>query len=265
MSATSVIAIRDDQNVFTDLQVKALAQLGVEKASKADLAVFFHQCVRTGLDPFLRQIYLIERQGKQTIQTGIDGFRLIARRAVDRQREKLSYDREEWCGADGVWRDVWLEDEPPRAARITVYRNGEPFPGMALMSEYRATKRDGTVTKMWREKPVLMLAKCAEALALRRAFPQELSGLYTTDEMGSDEPGTVIGQGEPSAAGETRRMSRANREAKPGTADAVEAEIISDEPETSDPDEQAMAELNAEAAEQAAEAISEPESTGLFQ
>ena len=70
----SDLAITTDQKFWTDKQIAALEQLGVARASNADRAVFFHQCVRTGLDPFLKQIYMIPRDGKQTIQTGIDGL-----------------------------------------------------------------------------------------------------------------------------------------------------------------------------------------------
>ena len=88
----SALAVSPEQDFWTPKQESALAQIGVEKASKADLAVFFHQCQRTGLDPFARQIYMIERKGKQTIQTGIDGFRLIARRATDAARGTFGYE-----------------------------------------------------------------------------------------------------------------------------------------------------------------------------
>ena len=87
----TAIALRDDQFTFDDLQVAALAHMGVANASKADLAIFFHESKRTGLDPFARQIHMIGRNTKNprtdkwetkfTIQTGIDGYRLIADRA----------------------------------------------------------------------------------------------------------------------------------------------------------------------------------------
>ncbi len=182
-TASSDLAIGAGQDFWNEKQVAALQQLGVSGANSGDLAVFWHQCVRTGLDPFARQIYMIERSGKQTIQTGIDGFRLIARRAVNATGETLGYEDTQWCGADGVWTDVWLSDEAPAAARVAVLRNGQRYPAIALLTEYAATTREGRLTSMWASKPALMLAKCAEALALRKAFPQDLSGLYTSDEM----------------------------------------------------------------------------------
>jgi phage recombination protein Bet len=143
-----------------------------------------HVAQRTGLDPFARQIYMIERQGKQTIQTGIDGFRLVARRAVDQAGESLSIGGGEWCGPDGAWRDVWLDQEPPAAARVVVKRAGHEFVGVALFREYAQYKRDGGLMVQWATRPAGMLAKCAEALALRKAFPLDLAGVYTDDEVG---------------------------------------------------------------------------------
>lgn len=190
MTQTTAVAIRDEQDEFDDKQVSILRTLGVEKASRADLAMFFHICKRTGLDPFARQIYMIERWSKdgpkQTVQTGIDGFRLVAQRTTQRNGETLSYEDTQWCGQDGVWRDVWLSTEPPAAARVVVLRNGQRFPAVALFHEYAQTKKDGNLTQMWAAKGALMIAKCAEGLALRKAFPMDLSGVYTADEMQSE-------------------------------------------------------------------------------
>lgn len=200
--ASSDLVISSDQTFWTDKQKAALAQLGVANASNADLAVFFHYCARTQLDPFAKQIYMIERQGKQTIQTGIDGFRLIARRAVNATGESLGYEETLWCGSDGVWRDIWLDPQPPAAAKVVVLRDGNRYPAEALYAEYVATKRDGQPNSMWTSKPALMLAKCAEALALRKAFPQEVFGLYTSDEMRSSDAAPVAEWRTGSVAGE---------------------------------------------------------------
>lgn len=192
--AGSDLVIASNQTFWTDHQIAALRQLGVDRASNADLAVYFHQATRTGLDPFARQIYMINRKGKQTIQTGIDGFRLIGRRAVDKSGETLAIEETHWCGADGVWTDVWLSGEAPAAAKVAIIRDGGRFPAIALFGEYVARKADGEITQMWLDKPAGQLAKCCEALAWRKAFPQDLSGIYTTDEMAqSANPDAVSG------------------------------------------------------------------------
>lgn len=181
--SSGTLAIRDGQTEFTPVQRAALAQIGVADAADADLAVFLHYCQRTGLDPFSRQIYMIKREGKQTIQTGIDGFRLIAQR-TGKYRGKVST---EWCGDDGAWRDVWLggPDNPPFAARVTIKHADHELPDSAvcLYHEFVGRKFNGDVNKMWETKPAHQLSKCAESGALRAAFPNDLGGMFTDDEM----------------------------------------------------------------------------------
>lgn len=180
------LSIEPGQDSWSDKQAAALKQMGVDNAGSADLAVFFHVCNRTGLDPFARQIYMIGRNSKNqrtdqwemkfTIQTGIDGYRLVARRATDRAGGTLEYLDGLWCGSDGAWTDVWLADTPPAAAKATVIRDGKNFSAVALMSEYLGTDKRGNPTQMWRDRAAGQLGKCAEALALRKAFPQDLAG-----------------------------------------------------------------------------------------
>lgn len=184
----TTLAIQPEQTQFTDKQVTMLRHIGVEKAKDADLQVFFHQCQRTGLDPFARQIYMIERLSKDgpkyTIQTGIDGYRLIGRRAAQLAKETISVKQPLWAHPDGGWRDVWLPAwGMPGAAKVTILRGGEEFVAVALFEEYKQTKRDGGLTQMWAQRPAGQIAKCAEALAWRMAFPQDLAGIYTDTEM----------------------------------------------------------------------------------
>lgn len=175
------LAIASDQKYWTDAQISALKQLGLSNATNGDLAFFFHQAQRTGLDPFARQIYMIERGGRYGIQTSIDGLRIVAQRSGQYAGQTTPY----WCGEDGVWRDVWLAKTPPLAAKLGVYRSGfsEPTWAVARLDSYCPVGRDGKPMGLWNKMPDVMLAKCAEALALRKAFPNDMSGLYTDDEM----------------------------------------------------------------------------------
>jgi phage recombination protein Bet len=169
-------------------------------ASEDELALFVEQCRRPGLDPFARQIYSVRRkqwnaqarayEEAQVIQVSIDGFRLIA----DRTHKYAGQVGPWWCGTDGEWKEVWLSDEAPAAAKVGVMRHDfhQPLYAIALFKSYVQTNGHGDPVSRWKTDPAGMLAKCAEALALRRAFPHELSGLYTTEEMGqADNPASA--------------------------------------------------------------------------
>ncbi|MBP5931860.1 phage recombination protein Bet [Streptomyces sp. LBUM 1479] len=190
------LAIRPDQTQWTEEQGLVLRQSGISDAvTKAELSGFLHLCQRTGLDPFSRQIYLIGRYSKKeqrdvfTPQTGIDGYRVIAQRVTSQTGGSYGYEDTLWCDTSGKWRDVWLADVPPAAAKATVIRNGQRFSAVARFSEYVQAFPDGNPKGLWAKMPAGQIAKCAEALALRKAFPHDLAGVYTAEEMAqADNP-----------------------------------------------------------------------------
>lgn len=163
---------------YTQERVDLLKRTICHDSTNDEFALFLSQCKRTGLDPFARQIHAVKRKGKMTIQVGIDGLRLIAERTGEADGQDGPY----WCGEDGVWRDVWVSAERPAAAKVTVYRKGQKhgYTGVATWREYYQPAGG-----MWDRLPATMLAKVAESVALRKGFPQEMSGLYTADETGT--------------------------------------------------------------------------------
>jgi len=172
-------------------QVDLIKRTVAKGCTDLELELFIKQCERTGLDPFARQIYAVKRYDSQVkhdvmqTQVSIDGLRSLAADTKEMAGQEGPF----WCGSNGQWTDVWLSADPPRAAKVTVLRSVGPtakavFTGVALWDSYCQTTKEGRPTRMWAQMGPEMLAKCAEALALRKAFPQSLSGLYTGDEMG---------------------------------------------------------------------------------
>jgi phage recombination protein Bet len=187
--ATDLVRIAEATG-YNRAQVELVKDTIARGASDDELMLFLHLAQRSGLDPFARQIYLIERRANvngewrtsRQPQTGIDGLRLIADR-TDRyapgREPAFTYDEQGRLATATSYVRKWVRGEWHEVAATAHY------------GEYVQAKKDGTPTQMWADKPHIMLAKCAEALALRRAFPAELSGLYTADEMRDETPATL--------------------------------------------------------------------------
>lgn len=173
-------------------------------ATDQEFVLFVAIAKRLRLDPLARQIFAVKRWDSQlkrevmTAQLSIDAFRLTAQRTGQYRGQT----EPQWCGQtsgpedEPVWLSAWLGSKPPAAARCGVWREGfkGPLYAVARYASYVQTKKDGQPNKFWSTMPDVMLSKVAEALALRKAFPNELSDAYTVDEMGqaeNDAPETI--------------------------------------------------------------------------
>lgn len=168
---------------FTEQQERMIRDTFANGASPQEFAVLMEIARARRLNPLLRQIHFVKRydrdKGREvwSTQVSIDGLRAIAERTGK---------------YDGQDEPEFIEEAGRLVAcKVRVYRKDwtRPVVGVAYWSEYVQTKRDGAPTAFWQRMPHVMLSKCAEALALRKAFPEDMSGLYTPEEMAqADRP-----------------------------------------------------------------------------
>lgn len=159
---------------FTDDQIDLIKRTVCKGATDNELKLFMYTCKHSGLDPLLKQIYAIKRGHTMTIQTSIDGLRLIAERTgrySPGPEPKYTYNSSNELQTATAYVNKMTPDGKWHQVAATAY-----------FSEY-AQAYNGKLSNFWAKMPHVMLAKCAEANALRKAFPFELAGLYSSEEM----------------------------------------------------------------------------------
>lgn len=243
MSEGQLVTVPAADLEYTKERIDLIKAQCAPGASDIELQFFLYQCKRLQLDPLLKQIHFIKRgrgeNAKVTIQVGIDGYRLIA------DRTKL------YAGCDEV--QYTAKGGRLVKASVTVYKlvQGQryAFVGTAIWDEFAAKNNDGSLQAMWAKMPFNQLAKCAEAQALRKAFPAELAGTYIPEEMDQaerDQPNETYsipvkesGNGSANqispAAREDSRSPQPQRDATPepqqagaNSADVVDSRYVDD-------------------------------------
>lgn len=171
-------------------KVKLLKDTFCKNSTHEELMLFVHACERSKLDPFMRQIHAVKRwdanlkRESMTIQTGIDGYRLIAERTgcySPGREPSYTYDD-----------SGQLESATAYVKKMTKDGTWHEISATAFFEEYCQRNKEGKPISMWQKMARNQLAKCAESLALRRAFPSELSGIYTKEEMEQAENVSVV-------------------------------------------------------------------------
>lgn len=191
------IAAQDMFGKLTRKQIDLMKRTIAKGATDDELSLFIQVCKGAQLNPFLKQVHFVKRwdskEGKEVgaIQVGIDGFRSIAESSG------------KYAGSDDAIFSGELfegENKVPEKATVTIYKIIEgvrcPFTATARWTEYVQKFKDKKTDTMrangmWTKMPYNQLAKCAEALALRKAFPKLLSGMYVPEEM--DQAGAPVG------------------------------------------------------------------------
>lgn len=168
------------------------AQFFPPNATDMDMIYCMKVAETFNLNPILKQIFFVERSAnidgrwitKIEPLAGRDSFLTLAHRSG----KFAGIDSDCAIKQTAVLQDGEWVTKNELVATAKVYRtdNDRPFCAEVEYSEYVQRTKDGSITKFWRDKPKTMLKKVAESQALRKAF--DISGLYSVDEVGDDEP-----------------------------------------------------------------------------
>lgn len=191
MGQLAAVQDSDSPTEWTEEQKKIIRDQFAPGANNAEFAALMETARVRGLDPFQKEIFFVKRYDSQrrcevwATQVSIDGLRVIAERSGQ---------------YDGSDEPEWTEDANGRVIKcvVRVHRKDHTRPavGVAFFSEYVQTTKEGAPTRFWKQMPHVMIAKCAEALAIRKGFPRQTAGLYTREEMGQADSGRVTYDGE---------------------------------------------------------------------
>lgn len=172
-------------------QIELLKRTVAKGATDDELRLFIQVCKGANLNPFLKQVHLVKRWDSKSgqevgaIQVGIDGFRAVAESSGQYAgNDDPTFESEKEIELHATEKSAARKIKVPNKATAVVYKLLEgqryAFSATARWEEYYPGPKMGF---QWHQRPFLMLGKCAEALALRKAFPKLLSGMYAAEEM----------------------------------------------------------------------------------
>lgn len=168
-------------------QMELVKQTCAPTATNEEFALMCHMANRYGLDPLVRQIWVVKYGEKPAqIFAGRDGFLSIAHRsgvfngintAVEKVNEPIHVEKKRYDKWKKEWVTLKVEREWQFKAICTIYRKDAEYPFVVEVLEEEYT----TCENLWLEKPRTMLGKVSESQCLRKAF--DISGLYSPEEM----------------------------------------------------------------------------------
>lgn len=179
---------------LSDQDIDVLNRTLLAGYTEDEQASFVRLCQRTQLDPFSKQIYATrryvkDRSGNKTPTlvpvTSVIGLTAIAARTGHYDGCQIF-----WAGQDGVWKEEWIEEGFPIAAKCIVYHKQRSHPEVGIASwagycgqSYNSATKRWEVSEFWERLGPFMLGKCSKAQALRGAFPDLCSNLYISEEL----------------------------------------------------------------------------------
>lgn len=194
--ATLVEKVDYGEYQFTRAEVLAVVDMIYRADAKAqptpeEIMHFLYVCRQRKLNPLLGQIHCIYRWNQKagrhtpTHQVSIDGLRAIA----DRSAKYAPGRPTEFDYGEPIIFIPGTSKAIPYTATAWVIKyvqgHAHEYGARVHWDEYAQTFQGGDLMGLWKTHPHVMLGKCAEAAALRRGWPEDLSGLYDSAEMGN--------------------------------------------------------------------------------